>query len=620
LVVLVSAVAWVGCARRESPIERPIAVPRADPAASGRPPQSTSAWPELAASYIEDRECADCHAAIAATYGRHPMGRSLRLAAGEPAEEASFDADGFRYEVRHGPDLKVHRQHRLGHGGRLVATISAPVEFVVGSGRGGKSYLVNREGYLFLSPITWYRQGSRWDLSPGYEVNNSEFNRPVIESCLFCHSNRALPIPDSLNRYEPPVFAGHAIGCQRCHGPGSEHVRYHRQGLSPADAPEAWVDLAGLPARRRDAVCQQCHQSGLVRVTTAHRRLTDYRPGMALGDCIAIFVRAAPESGDVRFVGHFEQMHRSRCFEGAGGQLSCVSCHDPHGMPPPEASAEFYRQRCLACHLDEGCSETPEARRQRSDDCTVCHMPALQTEIRHAATTNHRIVRTPDAAEQPGDDTRRATWPLVQFGDDPTAEVRWTRELALATVIARDRHPQIIKPVHVQLACERLERVVAADRNDIEALQTLATGRFSTGDLRGALDAVGQVLAQRPDREVARVLAAEFLAALRDSRQAAHAWQQALRLNPWMIHYWYSRAQSQAEVGDWPGCLETSQAAVERFPTSLGARYLLVESHLQLGNFQAAEDAFAEIEAFGHDRLPQLRQWFRNHPRRARSP
>ena len=42
--------------------------------------------------------------------------------------------------------------------------------------------------------------------------------------CLFCHCNAVEPVADTLNRYRPPLFRGHAIGCERCHGPGELHV------------------------------------------------------------------------------------------------------------------------------------------------------------------------------------------------------------------------------------------------------------------------------------------------------------------------------------------------------------------------------------------------------------
>ena len=51
-------------------------------------------------------------------------------------------------------------------------TCSAP-------GSQGIGYLIERDGFLFQSPITWYVQQRRWDLSPGYEMENAHFDRPV---------------------------------------------------------------------------------------------------------------------------------------------------------------------------------------------------------------------------------------------------------------------------------------------------------------------------------------------------------------------------------------------------------------------------------------------------------
>ena len=48
--------------------------------------------------------------------------------------------------------------------------------------------------------------------------------RQVFGQCLFCHVNRANQVEGPLNRYRRPVFDGHAIGCQRCHGPGELHA------------------------------------------------------------------------------------------------------------------------------------------------------------------------------------------------------------------------------------------------------------------------------------------------------------------------------------------------------------------------------------------------------------
>ena len=37
--------------------------------------------------------------------------------------------------------------------------------------------------------------------------------------------NRVENVAGTVNRYEPPIFRGYAIGCERCHGPGELHVR-----------------------------------------------------------------------------------------------------------------------------------------------------------------------------------------------------------------------------------------------------------------------------------------------------------------------------------------------------------------------------------------------------------
>jgi hypothetical protein len=43
---------------------------------------------------------------------------------------------------------------------------------LAGSSSQGISYLVERDSFLFHSPIRWYVQQNRWDLSPGYEKEN----------------------------------------------------------------------------------------------------------------------------------------------------------------------------------------------------------------------------------------------------------------------------------------------------------------------------------------------------------------------------------------------------------------------------------------------------------------
>src|SRR5262249_5196707 len=100
----------------------------------------------------------------------------------------------------------------------------------------------------------------------------------------------------------------------------------------------------------REAVCEQCHLQGTMRVLHVGRGVFDYRPGLPLYPFWSIFELPAEQGVSQRAVGHAEQMPASRCFTASAGHLGCISCHDPHQLPDPVEKVTYYRQRCLTCH------------------------------------------------------------------------------------------------------------------------------------------------------------------------------------------------------------------------------------------------------------------------------
>ena len=60
---------------------------------------------------------------------------------------------------------------------QALTDLAAEVQFAVGSGQRGRAYLIDHDGYLFASPLTWYPTKNSWDLSPGYEKRNARFTR-----------------------------------------------------------------------------------------------------------------------------------------------------------------------------------------------------------------------------------------------------------------------------------------------------------------------------------------------------------------------------------------------------------------------------------------------------------
>jgi predicted CXXCH cytochrome family protein len=91
-------------------------------------------------------------------------------------------------------------------------------------------------------------------------------------------------------------------------------------------------------------------------------------------------------------------MRASRCFRASAGQLSCLTCHDPHRSPARGEAAAYYRSKCLTCHTERSCGVRQAERQARAaDDCTSCHMPKRDVAlVTHATLTNHRIPARPD--------------------------------------------------------------------------------------------------------------------------------------------------------------------------------------------------------------------------------
>ncbi len=164
--------------------------------------------------------------------------------AGDEAATGSFEAGLSRFTVDKHEGRTFHKESRIDDRGKVVAEVAAEVRYAIGSGAQAVSFLVEHDGRLFQSPITWYSQKRKLALSPGYDRVNTHFDRAVVPGCLFCHANKVEPVSLSTNQYEPPIARGSlAIGCERCHGPGELHApsrRWSRAAISASSIPGTW--------------------------------------------------------------------------------------------------------------------------------------------------------------------------------------------------------------------------------------------------------------------------------------------------------------------------------------------------------------------------------------------
>jgi tetratricopeptide (TPR) repeat protein len=612
-------------------------------------------------AFVGSKRCGECHSDIARSYARHPMARTLMPIA-ELAESQvyeghhnPFQALNCFFAVQRQGKKVYHRGKMVDWNGKPVFEMEQEVHFAVGSGNHGHSYITNRDGFLFQTAISWYerKKGAAGDSRGMWDVSAGDFQatldgRPIGPECLFCHSNRARHRPGSWNAYEKPIFAGHGIGCERCHGPGDKHVRDPGQFQPAPWSPKnvridpTIVHPGKLPPALREAVCQQCHLEGAARVLPYGRELYDFRPGLPLEQFWSIFVRG---SGlHQKTVNHVEQMYQSVCFQRSSEnhKLGCISCHDPHYRVPADERAAYFRQRCLQCHKDAeargerqeagespkkmpgpvssrlsplaprlslaGCS-LPPARRP-DNNCIDCHMRSYApSDIAHAVATDHRISRKPDlelpeGLDIPPDDFRkRSRFPVVHFQRGPVPEND--------PDLARDLGIGLVMSGSLAHALPLLDAAVRRYPDDLQAAlkRGMVLGLFLKRKTE-ALACFEKILAEFPEHEHTLFLAAKFHQELGHADQALELWRRAMTVAPYRTPCRAQLVEILLLQEKWQEALRESREMVRLDPLNLEVRKLLIQCLVRTGDPATAQAEFNRVEAVRPDNLDNWRGWF----------
>lgn len=550
---------------------------REDPSTRRSESVETAYQPPSEDGYVGSAKCAECHGEIAELYETHPMSRSTRRVDLEreaallrsapsrvPGQQWVYDV-----EIRDG-DL-LHCERMFDADGELIYEQAVPMDYVVGSGQRAFAYLHQRGELLFMSPLNWYAQSRQWDLSPGYAPDDPRrFDRRITDDCLACHAGRLAAQGRALDRYKTPPFHEMSIGCENCHGPGTEHVSLHKSASGRAEAADPIVNPACLEPTRRESVCYQCHLQAPVRIPRYGRSDLDFRPGQHVEEIWSFLLEesSVSEDGRTRAVSHVQQMHASRCFIESQGRLGCISCHDPHRVPSESERVAFYRRRCLECHEgpDEAhCSASAESRSARDNDCTACHMPRRDANnISHVTQTDHRVLKEPEAASVDSDSGSDGLT-LFRYGDVDLEP--WERDRALAlgawmylSKKGRPRPPQlaqiltgVLKKAPGDGASLTVLAAMAMDNQQLErargyyeraleapdakeaALLGLLKISYLSSEWERGLEYADRFLEIHPGHAQAHAMRADILRALGRTQEGIEAAQQALRFNPTLI-------------------------------------------------------------------------------------
>jgi tetratricopeptide (TPR) repeat protein len=329
-----------------------------------------------------DAVCASCHQRIFDSWKRTPMAQASGPAAdGFIPADFTHAASGVHYRISLDQGrvwLSYQRPNappaRALDGRQLLL-------WYLGSGRRGRTFLYQREGYWYEIPINWYAKKHIWDMTPNFlSTRDMPFTLPVDPGCLHCHaSNVAESLPDARNHFAGPPFPRGGITCESCHGDPSEHLAQNGKGpiLNPAK----------LDPVRRDSVCLECHLEGEVAVVKLGRKMGAFQPGDNLFDDAVYFENGHRAGPGGRATSQWESLLESACKRASGDRLTCTTCHDPHTTVAAEDRVSYYRSRCLSCHAGFASGHHAE-----NPDCTSCHMPREETEdIAHEQVTDHRI-------------------------------------------------------------------------------------------------------------------------------------------------------------------------------------------------------------------------------------
>lgn len=561
--------------------------------------------------YVGAKACIACHEEEHKSFIRTGMGRSMaEVELDREPPDAAFDhpASGSRYEVRRKDGKMWHRELLLTAGTDEVLLQEHPVKYVTGSGRHSLTYLVEDDGFLMESPITWYTSRKAWGMSPGYDrPNHSGFEREVGEGCLVCHSGQVKALDKSMHRMRIDEAT---IGCEQCHGPGELHVKRHEQpGNSLAgQLDDTIVNPARLARELAEAVCQQCHLRAQATVLAKGKTLFDFRPGLRLSEYRQDYELQTPNK-EMTVVGHVEQMHQSRCYQGSQ-TFSCLTCHSPHGEPEEaQQVAAHYIKVCTSCHEPASCRVSESQRRKESpqNDCVVCHMPRTATDIPHLAFTHHRVAIHDDAGKSASnsDPMPRAgvLRPVVDISHFSEGERK--RSLGLAYLeVANSEGDSSRRRRYQQQALALLSEVRGAGGVDGTVDAWLARLRFELG--MPDVERYAQSALSDPHLAGQDLCNALFL--LADSQFQQKRYHEALRtlqpLSKLRRHslQWLLQADCEHAIGNEAGKEQALLAAVHINPRLNDVHQKLAEMYRQRGDEQRAKHHEVRAGRSGGDR------------------
>jgi hypothetical protein len=344
------------------------------------------------ATYVGSQACQRCHAP---TYERWSKTRMANVVRDPKAHPDAVLPDFSK------PDP-------------LLTFKLSDVAFVYGS-RWKQRYFTKVGDDYFPQPAQWdvthrvwrpyfVQPNTDWWV-PHYPADNMK--RPTGPLCDGCHSVNYDVKTHSVTEWN--------VGCEKCHGPGSEHVRQ--------PTARNIVNPAKLDFVRANDTCIQCHSQGQPLQNPIEGRYYDWPVGFQQGGNLKDFWKLEEYTlGETTFThfadgtAHKNRMQGNDFVESLMYRrgVTCFSCHDARTSnpadlvkswrvrltPPPGRRTVRARRRSSSTRITRAGSPASEHRR---------HMPKIEQTIADVNVRSHTF-----------SSARRADARRCQYGDAPT--------------------------------------------------------------------------------------------------------------------------------------------------------------------------------------------------------
>jgi predicted CXXCH cytochrome family protein len=338
-----------------------------------------------APNYVGSAACKTCHAGIYNRWQKTPMANVVR----DPKEHPDAIL----------PDLTKPDP--------LVKFKKEDIALVYGS--------LWKQRYFTKVGNDYFPLGAQWDVThqiwrayfvaantdwwvPLYPADNMK--RPTGPLCDGCHS-----VNYNLQTHAVTEWN---VGCERCHGPGSDHV------AKPVRA--TIVNPARLNSVAATDTCIQCHSQGQPLQKPINGVYYDwpvgYEPGKNLRDFWQLEEHKIGETTFTHFAdgtAHKNRMQGNDFVQSAmyTHGITCFSCHDVHGTENRAQLLKPASVMCLQCHGPNSPNgprgATIEAHTQHQagsagNECVNCHMPKIATQLADVNVRAHTFKFIPPSA------------------------------------------------------------------------------------------------------------------------------------------------------------------------------------------------------------------------------